>query len=62
MKESTYFKSSFREILNKECKKDGKGRFKTIDVIQVAEKTYNEQQAIIGALRNHLNSVTKIGK
>jgi hypothetical protein len=54
------FRCSFREILNRECKKDLKGRFKTTDVIRVAERTYNEQQAIIGALQNHLNSITRI--
>jgi hypothetical protein len=57
-----YFKSSFREILNLECKKDGKGRFKTTDVIRVAERTYNEQQATISTLKNHLNNITRVEK
>jgi len=51
-------KSEFRQILDRECKKDGKGRFKTIDVIKVAERTYREQQQIIVALKQHLNSIT----
>ena len=50
---------SFMEIVNRECKRDGKGRFKTADVIRVAKRTYNEQQAIITALKQHLNSVTR---
>lgn len=40
-------KSQFMEIINRECKKDGKGRFKTMDVLRVAQRLYNEQQEII---------------
>ena len=47
------------EILDRECKRDGKGRFKTVDVIRVAQRTYNEQQEIIKALRQHMNSMAK---
>ena len=49
----------FRKILERECKKDGKGRYKTADVIKVAERTYKEQQNLITALRQHLNSITR---
>ena len=52
-------KSPFMEILDRECKRDGKGRFKTVDVIRVAQRTYNEQQEIIKALRQHMNSMAK---
>ncbi len=50
---------SFMEIINRECKRDGKGRFKTVDVIRVAKRTYNEQQAIITALKQHMSSITR---
>lgn len=54
-----YRKSPFVEILEKECKRDGKGRFKTIDVIRVAERMYDQQQEVIKALKQHLNSITR---
>ena len=47
------------EIINRECKRDGKGRFKTVDVIRVAKRTYNEQQEIITALKQHMSSITR---
>ncbi len=50
---------SFMEIINRECKRDGKGRFKTVVVIRVAKRTYNEQQAIITALKQHMSSITR---
>ena len=62
MNDTKKLPKSFREILNRECKKDSKDRFRTSDVISVAERTYNEQQAIISALKNHLNSITKVEK
>lgn len=34
----TKFKSEFRKLLEETCKRDGKGRFKTVDVIKQAEK------------------------
>jgi len=52
-------KTPFIVLLDRECKRDGKGRFKTIDVIRVAERTYNEQQEIIKALKQHINSITR---
>ena len=52
-------KSEFIEILDRECKRDSKGRFKTVDVIRVAERTYNQQQNIIKAYKQHLESITK---
>ena len=52
-------KSPFMEILDRECKRDGKGRFKTVDVIRVAQRTYDEQQEIIKALRQHMNSMAR---
>ena len=52
-------KSPFMEILDRECKRVIKGRFKTVDVIRVAQRTYNEQQEIIKALRQHMNSMAK---
>ena len=42
------------DIVNKECKKDGKGRYKTIDVLRVAQRTYGEQKEIIAAYRSEL--------
>ena len=58
MKNFTKHKSPFAEILDRECKRDGKGRFKTVDVIRVAQRTYDEQQEIIKALKQHINSIT----
>jgi hypothetical protein len=52
-------KSPFMEIVRRECKPDGKGRYKTADVIRVAQRTYNEQQQVITALKQHLNSITR---
>jgi hypothetical protein len=47
-------KQEFMDIVNRECKKDGKGRFKTIDVLRVAQRTYSEQKEIIAAYRAEL--------
>ena len=55
----TKTKSPFMEIINQECKKDGKGRFKTMDVLRVAQRLHTEQQEIITALKQHLNSITR---
>jgi len=52
-------KSEFRQILDEKCEKNGKGRFKTSDVIKIAERIYWEQQLTIKALRQHLNSITR---
>ena len=53
-------KSPFLGILDRECKRDGKGRFKTVDVIRVALREYDEQQEIIKALKQHINSITRV--
>lgn len=55
-------KSTYMEVINRECPKDGKGRFKTMDVIRVSQKIYNEQQKTIKALESHLNSITRINR
>ena len=47
-------KSELRKILDKECKRDGKGRFKTMDVIKIAERLYKEQQFVISSLKKQL--------
>jgi len=52
-------KSPYMIVINNECKKDGKGRFKTADVLRVSQRLYNEQQEVIKALRQHINSITK---
>jgi hypothetical protein len=43
-------KSPYMEIINRECKKDGKGRFKTLDVLHTSQRLYNEQQEIINMI------------
>ena len=48
------YKQEFMDIVNNECKKDGKGRFKTVDVLRVAQRTYGEQKEIIAAFRSEL--------
>jgi hypothetical protein len=50
------------EVINRECPKDGKGRFKAMDVIRVSQKIYNEQQKTIKALESHLDSITRINR
>jgi hypothetical protein len=52
-------KSPYMEAINRECPKDGKGRFKTMDVLRVSQRLYSEQQQVISALQSHLNSITK---
>ena len=43
-------KSPYMEIINRECKKDGKGRFKTLDVLRVSRRLYDEQQELINLI------------
>jgi len=50
------------EAINRECPKDGKGRFKTLDVLRVSQRLYSEQQQVISALKTHLNSITKVNE
>ena len=55
-------KSELRKILDKECKRDGKGRFKTLDVIKVAERLYKEQQFVISSLKKQLGMTSTDSK
>ena len=43
-------KSPYMEIINRECKKDGKGRFKTLDVLRVSRRLYDEQKELINLI------------
>jgi len=48
----TKFKSEFRKLLEETCKRDGKGRFKTVDVIKQAEKRIHFLETQIKSLTN----------
>ena len=50
--------SEFRNIIARECKRDGRGKFKTKDVLIVAERTYKEQQFVISLLKQRLSEMT----